>query len=135
MIARSAVFIWALCSCIGLAACDPGDACDRGYRADHGYCYLRDGGYDNLTDAQLGGGDNDSGEPTGNPNAKFGMSCTQQSDCGGIAPVCGGPMLPICTDINCLATGRDTCPTGWQCIDVTKYMESAAGVSSVCINL
>jgi hypothetical protein len=134
MIARSAVFTWALCSCLGLVGCDPEDACDRGYREDHGYCYFADAGYDNLSDAQLGGGD-DSGEPTGNPNAMFGTPCTLQSDCGGVAPVCGGPMLPICTDINCLDTGANTCPNGWQCIDVTKYMATAPGVKSVCINL
>jgi hypothetical protein len=132
MIARSTVFAWALCSWIALASCDPDDACDRGYREDHGYCYLLDGGYDGLYDAQFGG--DDSGALTSNPNAVFGMPCTQQSECGGV-PVCGGPILPICTDINCMDGGRNKCPSGWQCIDVTKYMASAPGVMSVCINL
>jgi hypothetical protein len=131
MIARSAVLASALC-CLGLVACDPSDPCDSGYRADHGYCVLADAGFDWFPDAQVL--DADGGEPpASNPDATFGSPCVLQSDCGGMAPVCGGPMLPICTDINCLDTGTNTCPSGWECIDVTKYMASAPGVNAVCI--
>ena len=131
MIARSAVFACAL-YCFGLAACDPNDPCDSGYFADHGYCYLLDAGFDWVSDAQVA--DEDGGLPSSNPNATFGLPCTLQSECGGKAPVCGGPMLPICTDINCMDTGANICPSGWQCIDITKYGTAAApGVTSVCI--
>jgi hypothetical protein len=130
MIARSAAFACAL-YCLGLAACDPKDPCDRGYRADHGFCYLVDAGFDWANDAQVS--ENDSGAPLTNPDAMFGSPCVLQSDCGGVAPVCGGPMLPICTAVNCLETGTSTCPSGWQCIDVTKYNASGPGVTSVCI--
>jgi hypothetical protein len=133
MIARLAVFVWTLACCSALAGCDPSDACDRGYYADHGFCYLSDGGFDWVSDAQTTDGE-DGGAPTQNPNAKFGTPCTLQSECGGTAPVCGGPMLPVCTQINCLDDST-LCPDGWTCIDVTKYMASAPGVNSVCINL
>jgi hypothetical protein len=126
--------LWALCSVV-VVACDPSDACDHGYRADHGYCYLIDAGYDPLTDGSAGA-DEDGGDaaPLQNPNAKFGSPCSQQSDCGGEAPVCGGPMLPVCTQINCMEGGQNTCPNGWDCIDVSKYMP-APGVITVCIDL
>jgi hypothetical protein len=48
--------------------------------------------------------------------------------------VCGGPMLPVCTQINCMDGGKNTCPNGWDCIDVSKYMP-APGVTTVCIDL
>jgi hypothetical protein len=117
--------------CCLLWACDPDDACDKGYYADHGYCYVTDA----QTDLMVvdGSADGDGGVPEQDPNAKFGKPCSLQSDCGGIAPVCGGPMLPVCTDINCMESGRDTCPTGWLCVDVTKY-SPAPGVVSACIS-
>lgn len=115
-----------LWSC-AIAACDPSDPCDPGYFEDHGYCYLLDGGFD-WRDAAL---DEDGGADS-NPNATFGSPCVKQSDCGGIAPICGGPMLPLCTQIQCLDT--TLCPAGWQCFDITKYaQEIAPGVTSACI--
>jgi hypothetical protein len=114
--------------CCAAAACDPDDACDPGFYADHGYCYLSDGGPSPFSDTGL---DADSGELIQNPNATHGMSCVEQSDCGGVAPACGGPMLPICTSINCL-TGGSGCPPGWLCVDISKY-EPAPGVTSVCV--
>jgi hypothetical protein len=119
-----------LLCCCALWACDPEDACDKGYYADHGYCYVSDAQTDLMV---VDGSDGDGGEPAHDPNATFGKPCSLQSDCGGIAPVCGGPMLPVCTNINCLETGKDTCPTGWTCVDVTKYAPSP-GVNSACIN-
>jgi hypothetical protein len=133
MITRSAIILWALYGCSLLAGCDPSDPCDPGYRADHGFCFLIDAGFDWRSDAGSSDG-GDAGEPASNPNAQFGSACMLQSDCGGVAPVCGGPMLPICTAINCIES-PSVCPTGWTCIDVTKYMASAPGVNSVCIKL
>lgn len=113
--------------CCLLWACDPEDACDEGYYADHGFCYVADAQTDLMVpDASA----DDSGVPMNDPNATFGKPCSVQSDCGGIAPVCGGPMLPVCTNINCMDT--NLCPTGWLCVDVTKY-SPAPGVTSACI--
>lgn len=127
MSARFAVLASVL-SCLAITACDPSDACDRGYFADHGYCYLSDAGFD-WRDASE---EDDAGALDNNPSAMFGTACVKQSDCGGVAPVCGGPMLPLCTQIQCI--GTSLCPTGWQCFDVTKYMQDVApGVTSVCI--
>jgi hypothetical protein len=127
MIARFAVGAGLLACVLASAACDPEDPCDKGYRADHGFCWLLDAGNDWYGDPEV----DDAGVPKSNPDATFGTECMLQSDCGGDAPVCGGPMLPICTVTNCENTG---CPNGWTCIDVTKYMASAPGVTSVCIN-
>jgi hypothetical protein len=117
-------------SCCFALSCDPEDACDPGYYADHGYCYLSDSGAGAVLD---GGDESDGGEIQQNPNATFGMPCVLQSECGGVAPVCGGMMLPYCTNINCLSTGKDLCPTDWLCVDVSKYEATAPGIMSVCI--
>ena len=130
MIARCMQLGFALACCL-LWACDPDDACDPGYFADHGYCYVADAQVDlkPVEDASM----EDGGAPASDPNATFGKPCTEQSDCGGIAPVCGGQMLPVCTNINCLEPGRaDICPTDWLCVDVTKY-SPVPGVTSACI--
>lgn len=120
-------------SCIALVACDPDDGCDPGYYADHGYCYLLDAGPEVIFfgDAGL---ESDGGVIIQDPTATFGKPCQSQSECGGVAPVCGGPMLPICTTINCLDTGEDTCPPGWLCVDVTKY-DPFPGITHVCVDL
>ena len=115
-----------------LGACDPDDACEDGYYADHGICYLEDAATGLVpTDASAS---DDGGAPASDPNATFGKPCREQSDCGGVAPVCGGRDLPVCTNINCL--DKPICPSGWLCIDVTKYdPPPPAGVNSVCVNL
>jgi hypothetical protein len=133
MIARIAVAfstLAALASVGVLAGCDPKHPCDKGYYADHGFCYLMDAGNDWYLDASIDG--EDGGVVPQNPNAMYGSPCKLQSDCGGEAPVCGGPMLPLCTTINCESAG---CPVGWSCIDVSKYPGVAPGVISVCIEI
>ena len=121
MLTLAAVSCW-----FGLLACDPENACDSGYYADHGYCLRHV-----MLDASVA---EDGGEIMQNPNATFGTSCTSHSDCGGEAPVCGGPLLPVCTTINCLDTGEDICPAPWTCVDVTKYMPGP-GVTHTCVKL
>ncbi|HKU40357.1 MAG TPA: hypothetical protein VJR89_19485 [Polyangiales bacterium] len=117
----------ALC-CSSLWGCDPEDACDKGFKADHGYCYPLDGGTGLVFPD---GGDIEDGSTImQDPNATFGKPCTEQSDCGGVAPLCGGTMFPFCTNINCM--GMEICPSGWVCVDTTKYYQ-APGVDSACI--
>jgi hypothetical protein len=124
---RSALLAAVSCG-LGLAACIPEDACDPGYIHDHGFCY-KDAG---LVYPTVDGSSEDGGESPGNPNATFGTPCDSQDDCGGIAPVCGGPELPICTNINCL-DDRELCPSDWQCLDIKKYGQ-LPGIDSVCVD-
>lgn len=130
MIARLAVVLSTLGCVVAIAGCDPKRPCDEGYFADHGFCYLVDAGTDWFVDGAVGL--DDGGTVEQNPDATYGTPCKLQSDCGGVAPVCGGPMLPLCTTINCESAG---CPSGWSCIDVTKYPGVAPGVMSVCIEI
>jgi hypothetical protein len=115
-----------------LAACEFDHPCDPGYYADHGACYLLDSG---LPDA---GGDLDSGASEADAAqvdryAGFGKACTQSSECPASAPSCGAPMFAVCTVVNCLDKGADTCPPGWTCLDV-KTLSTDPSVASVCVN-
>jgi hypothetical protein len=125
-------WIWlGVLGCWMSSACDPDNACDKGFYADHGYCYVSDAQTELMAvDANV---TEDGGTLMQDPNATFGKPCSVQSDCGGVAPVCGGPMLPMCTNINCMEAGKDTCPSGWLCVDVTKYSPTP-GVMSACVS-
>jgi hypothetical protein len=132
MSTRIAVATWLLLCVVATAGCDPEHPCDKGYRVDHGFCYPIDAGDDWILGGADGGKDEDGGAIKQNPDAQFGTPCTSQSECGGVAPVCGGSMLPICTAVNCESAG---CPSGWNCVDVTKYPGVAPGVVSVCLKI
>jgi hypothetical protein len=111
---------------LGLAACDPSHPCDDGYYADHGMC-LRI-----VAPAVDAGADQDGGPARTNPNANFGDPCSSAAECGGKAPVCGAPMLPVCTLVNCLQDDIP-CPPDWNCLDVTAFTTDPK-VKSVCVS-
>lgn len=59
----------------------------------------------------------------------FGKSCTTASDCGGNAPICGAPQLPVCLNIMC-STGEvnaGICPATWTCFP------AGGGNPSACV--
>jgi hypothetical protein len=120
----------ALVIAIGVfAACDPSSPCDPGYYADHGACYLSSSGkHDGAPDLDAGAEDAQAGRYDG-----FGTACTQSSQCPASAPACGAPMLAVCTIVNCLDKGPDTCPPHWTCLDV-KTLSPDPTVESVCVN-
>ena len=111
----------------GLNACNPDDPCDPGYVADHGAC---------LRQARPKS-DNDAGAPSTDAATPFdvndfGYTCATDADCGGSAPSCGAPRLPICTAVNCL-TGMGRCPDTWNCLDVSSWTPDPK-IQSVCVN-
>lgn len=121
------LLLWALC---GATACDPDNPCDPGFYADHGVCVRiiappkpdADGG---AEDAGPGGG-------FANDDSDFGRPCEVQEDCGGRAPECGAPMLPLCTAVGCLQ-GQSQCPADWQCLDISGWERPYPEVLSFCV--
>ena len=113
-------------------ACDPENPCDPGYYADHGVCLRtveapRD-------DADGGADDSGANEYAGGDESAFGRPCQTREDCGGSAPECGGPMLPMCTAVNC-QQGASRCPADWTCLDVSGLDRPDPEVKSLCIRL
>ena len=120
---RGRLYALLILSCSWWYACDPDDPCDPGYYADHGACLMpppkrEDAG---LVDGAVPFNESD-----------FGYVCSSNADCGGSAPTCGAPQLPICTAVNCLA-GATRCPTGWNCLDISAWTPDPS-VQSVCVN-
>jgi hypothetical protein len=113
---------------VALAACIT-SPCDPGYYADHGACYRIDAG------SPDGGSDLDAGAEDASTDryAGFGKACTKSSQCPASAPTCGAPMFAMCTVVNCLDKGPDTCPPDWTCLDV-KTLSTDPNVTSVCVN-
>ena len=130
MRARARLFMLALCGVVSWAACDPDDPCDPGYVADHGVC-VRTMELP-RTDADGGAGDAGADGGFANDDSDFGRPCEVMQDCGGKAPMCGAPMLPLCTAINCLQ-GESQCPGDWTCLDVSSWAQAYPGVESLCI--
>jgi hypothetical protein len=126
MTSRTGVCVLWLLLASGLLACDPSDPCDPGYRADHGAC-LRTATKMMEQDA----GQSDAAMEF--DESDFGYSCTTDADCGGSAPSCGAPRLPICTAINCL-NGAAKCPSSWECLDVSAWTPDPK-IQSVCVKL
>jgi hypothetical protein len=119
-------------SVCGLLACDPEHPCDPGYKADHGVCLRENGG----SGPEADGGSEDAGpaESYDNDDSAFGRTCEKQSDCGGKAPVCGAPMLPLCTAVNCMQ-GESQCPATWTCLDISNWERPDPSVKSICVQL
>jgi hypothetical protein len=111
-------------------ACDPDQPCDPGYYADHGLC-LRVLGTPN---ADADGGSDDAGPGAGfaNDDSDFGRPCAVAEDCGGKAPECAAPMLPLCTAVNCLQ-GESQCPATWTCLDISSWERPYPEIKSICI--
>lgn len=125
MMSRRAVRGLLLLLVCGWLGCEPDDPCDPGYYADHGACL------------RMAPPKTDAGEAPGDAampfnESDFGYSCTSDADCGGSAPSCGAPRLPICTAINCL-TGGGRCPASWNCLDISTWTPDPK-IQSVCVN-
>jgi hypothetical protein len=114
-------------------ACDPDDPCDPGYYADHGVCV----GILEMPEPKADGGSDDAGPNHGfaNDDTDFGRACELDSDCGGKAPACGAPMLPLCTAVNCIQ-GEAQCPPAWTCLDISNWDERPyLEVLSICVKI
>ena len=122
---------WMLVLWLSAGGCDPDNACDPGYMPDHGLCLPVSGAPKPDSGAEDDAGP--SRDPKGD-DSDFGRSCAVQEDCGGKAPLCGAPQLPLCTAANCLQ-GESECPADWTCIDVTSYGLQYPEVLSVCVKL
>jgi len=116
-----------LCCGALLAACDPDDPCDPGYFEDYGVCLRKAPRVERDAGADAG----DAAEPF--DESDFGYTCSSDADCGGSAPSCGAPRLPICTVINCL-DGASRCPASWTCLDISSWTPDPK-IQSVCVNL
>jgi hypothetical protein len=101
---------------IGLAlpACADGQSCDADtMERDRNYCVLKG----------AGGAQPEAPEPAP-PNDDFGVVCTDDSDCGAGAPLCGkapGAEDGICTVSGCDSESETVvCPLGWSCRSETR---------------
>jgi hypothetical protein len=114
-------------------ACDPSDPCDPGEQEQHGQCRplpqpaVDAGGDASSGDAEDGGSE---AEPAGDPYDGFGDECAAEDDCAS-GLICAAPMLPVCTQVNCM-DDASTCPPGWTCLDVTG-LSPDPNVSSICL--
>lgn len=121
-------------SVCGLFACDPEHPCDPGYKADHGLCLRENGG----SGPEADGGSEDAGPSDSSydndDESAFGRTCEKMSDCGGKAPICAAPMLPLCTAVNCMQ-GESKCPGDWTCLDVSTWDRPDTSVKSICVKL
>ena len=113
-------------------ACDPDDPCDPGYYADHGLCVR----ITTTPEPEADGGADDAGPGGGfaNDDSDFGRPCEVQEDCGGKAPDCGAPQLPLCTAVNCLQ-GQSQCPASWTCLDISSWERPYPDIKSLCVRL
>jgi hypothetical protein len=68
--------------------------------------------------------------PTAPSGSSFGKTCASMADCGGDAPICGAPQLPMCTQIMCQAgeANAGACPADFTCL-------STPGNPSVCLKM
>ena len=122
---------WIIFILLSAAACDPDDPCDPGYYADHGLCVLDT---DTPRPEADGGAEDDDAGGFANDDGDFGRPCETQEDCGGKAPECGAPQLPLCTAINCLQ-GESQCPANWTCLDISNWERPYPYVLSICVKL
>ena len=125
---------WVVLSIVlSAAACDPDDPCDPGYYADHGLCVRNMAPPRPAADGGAEGEDAGSGDTVfSNDDSDFGRPCEVQTDCGGKAPECGAPELPLCTAINCLQ-GESQCPADWICLDISSWERPYPYVKSICV--
>jgi len=115
-------------------ACDPSDACDPGYYEQHGVCYPNPEdveAHDASTDEDVDAG-SDSEAPPSDPHEGFGDECADEGDCPDDL-ICGGEMLPYCTQVNCMDE-PGTCPPAWTCFDTTGVSPDP-NVTSICLRL
>lgn len=123
-------------------ACDPSDPCDPGDYEEHGLCReipdeVVDAGMDASSDASSDEGDDGGSEPeeeppTSDPYEGFGDGCADDGDCPNDL-ICGAPMLPSCTQVNCTEE-PSICPPDWTCFDTTGVSPDPS-VTSICLDL
>jgi hypothetical protein len=116
-------------------ACDPGDPCDPGDYEEHGLCRAHpepamDAGGDAASGDGEDGGSEADAEPPADPYEGFGDECAAEGDCPDDL-ICGAPMLPMCTQVNCIGD-ESICPPGWMCLDVTG-LSPDPNVTSICL--
>ncbi len=105
----------------GITGCTENEPCDPGRILRIDECIV----------APASSGSSDAGRDgaasDGAPASLFGKACSSQSDCSGDAPICAAPQLPYCTQIDCLAGGKNAgaCPSGYQCL--------GTGSQSACV--
>lgn len=126
---------------LAVVACDPSDACDPGYHEVHGACYPNDEPEPD-DDASIGDGDGDGDDggaeppdaaPPSDPYEGFGDPCERMSDCpSGL--ICGAPMLPICTQVNCEDDDSGICPPDWTCLDISAQSPDPS-VTEICLGM
>jgi hypothetical protein len=116
-------------------ACDLSDPCDPGDYEEHGACRPIPQDAPLVSDASMGDSGEDGGseadaEPPSDPYEGFGDACADVGDCrDGL--ICGAPMLPICTQVNCLDE-PSICPPDWTCFDTTG-LSPDPNVTSICL--
>lgn len=108
-----------------LLGCRDDDPCDPGQVYKDSNCLPIPTGTGGSTAMPGSGG----AGGTGSEASQFGKTCATADDCGGDAPVCGAPQLPICTQVLCAAgeANEGVCPPAWQCLTVAPN-------PSVCVN-
>lgn len=128
--------LWLGLITLSALACDPSDPCDPGYYELHGACYPTpeeepDAGGDAgpIEDDDAG---SDAEPPPSDPHEGFGDACEDESDCPE-ALICGGEMLPYCTQVNCM-DDPSICPSTWTCLDTTG-LSPDPNVTSICLRL
>jgi hypothetical protein len=115
-------------------ACDPSDPCDSGDYEEHGACYpIRQEQPESDAGPVEDAGDAASDAADEPPSYEgFGEECTEAADCPNDL-ICGAPMLPVCTQVNCLDE-PSICPPDWTCFDTTG-LSPDPNVTSICLEL
>lgn len=129
---------WLVLVALSAIACDPSDPCDPGDYEVHGACYTPEMEVPDAGDGDGDAGDGDSEDagdeeaPPADPYAGFGDECTDDGDCSN-GLICGAPMLPMCTQVNCMEE-PSICPPDWTCFDTTG-LSPDPNITSICLNL
>jgi len=107
---------------LALSACQDDDPCDEGQVYKYAGCVPLPKATGGSTGSGGGSGDPEAGGGSGGAptqaESQFGKACADATECGGDAPLCGAPQLPICTQILCLPgeMNEGACPADWMCI-------------------
>jgi hypothetical protein len=98
-----------------LGACADGKPCDPGYDLRSNICFPKEA----SSEGGAGGALGTMPEP---PSEEFGLTCGEDTDCGGDAPSCAkapGAEEGICSVLGCdSAPAEVLCPIGWSCFSI-----------------